>query len=171
MSINGLSFASAKPAPQPCVSVHQCKVFENVFFITCRSFPKILAPSSPIMLYPRSRPTTNMLPFNVLYSTLTSWWQESELIRQQKLSIKSYKSYSNSLGLRSVLWRRRKKLWPRRSSLRSKRFRAYEEHTKTFSIFDRARPNSRAVKNWKSLPMLLVCVETLATQAKEEEEL
>ena len=29
MSINGLSFVSAGPALQPCVSVHQCGVFEN----------------------------------------------------------------------------------------------------------------------------------------------
>ena len=32
MSINGLSFASARPAPQPCVSVHQCGVSDNIFF-------------------------------------------------------------------------------------------------------------------------------------------
>ena len=30
MSINGLSFASARPAPQPCVSVHRYGVFENL---------------------------------------------------------------------------------------------------------------------------------------------
>ena len=29
MSINGLSFTSARPTPQPCVSVHWCEVFEN----------------------------------------------------------------------------------------------------------------------------------------------
>ena len=30
MSINGLSFVSARPAPQPCVSVHWCGVFKNL---------------------------------------------------------------------------------------------------------------------------------------------
>ena len=30
MSINGLSFASARPAPQPCTSVHQCGLLENI---------------------------------------------------------------------------------------------------------------------------------------------
>ena len=29
MSINGLSFTSARPTPQPCVSVHRCGVFEK----------------------------------------------------------------------------------------------------------------------------------------------
>ena len=31
MSINGLSFTSAKPTLQPCVSVHRCGVFEKWF--------------------------------------------------------------------------------------------------------------------------------------------
>ena len=29
MSLNGLSFASPRPAPQPCVSVLWCAKFEN----------------------------------------------------------------------------------------------------------------------------------------------
>ena len=29
MSINGLSFMSARPTPQPCVSVHRCGVFKK----------------------------------------------------------------------------------------------------------------------------------------------
>ena len=41
MSINGLSFMSARPTPQPCVSVHRCGVFEKycyqgyIFILFC----------------------------------------------------------------------------------------------------------------------------------------
>ena len=38
MSINGLSFASARPALQPCVSVHQCGVFKKLHYWTTRKW-------------------------------------------------------------------------------------------------------------------------------------
>ena len=50
MSLNGLSFASARPTPQPCVSVHRCRVFEKLHFLEIIMFYCYTKTSSCILL-------------------------------------------------------------------------------------------------------------------------
>ena len=79
--------------------------YQFQFLITCSSLDNVLAPSSVILLYPRSKPTTNVLHWIVLYRVSTSCTQQKKM--RNKLCSRPYEHCFHTWQKSWNLWHAR----------------------------------------------------------------